>query len=69
MPLRKDIPAEVPKAPDFLVSLRSHTVWEKTPVKLFCTVSGQPSPIVKWFIFQFYISKPSLSVFGNDLMT
>ncbi|ROI84220.1 Myomesin-2 [Anabarilius grahami] len=49
MSLRKDIPAEVPKAPDFLVSLRSHTVWEKTPVKLFCTVSGQPNPIVKWY--------------------
>ncbi|XP_067244493.1 myomesin-2 isoform X6 [Chanodichthys erythropterus] len=49
MPLRKYIPAEVPKAPDFLVSLRSHTVWEKTPVKLFCTVSGQPNPIVKWY--------------------
>uniref|UniRef100_A0A673JGI3 M-protein, striated muscle-like n=1 Tax=Sinocyclocheilus rhinocerous TaxID=307959 RepID=A0A673JGI3_9TELE len=49
MPLRKDYPAEVPKAPDFLVSLRSHTVWEKTPVKLFCTVSGKPNPIVKWY--------------------
>ncbi|XP_077059158.1 myomesin-2 isoform X7 [Siphateles boraxobius] len=49
MSLRKDVPAEVPKAPDFLVSLRSHTVWEKTPVKLFCTVSGQPNPIVKWY--------------------
>ncbi|XP_059385239.1 M-protein, striated muscle isoform X4 [Carassius carassius] len=49
MPLRKDFPAEVPTAPDFLVSLRSHTVWEKTPVKLFCTVSGKPNPIVKWY--------------------
>ncbi|XDV51817.1 hypothetical protein PO909_020632 [Leuciscus waleckii] len=49
MSFRKDVPAVVPKAPDFLVSLRSHTVWEKTPVKLFCTVSGQPSPIVKWY--------------------
>uniref|UniRef100_A0A671QCV8 Myomesin-2-like n=1 Tax=Sinocyclocheilus anshuiensis TaxID=1608454 RepID=A0A671QCV8_9TELE len=49
MPLRKDYPAEVPKAPDFLVSLRSHTMWEKTPVKLFCTVSGKPNPIVKWY--------------------
>ncbi|XP_056324266.1 myomesin-2 isoform X3 [Danio aesculapii] len=49
MPLRKEFPTEVPKAPDFLVSLRSHTVWEKTPVKLFCTVSGQPTPIVKWY--------------------
>uniref|UniRef100_A0A671Q7G1 Myomesin-2-like n=1 Tax=Sinocyclocheilus anshuiensis TaxID=1608454 RepID=A0A671Q7G1_9TELE len=45
----KDYPAEVPKAPDFLVSLRSHTMWEKTPVKLFCTVSGKPNPIVKWY--------------------
>uniref|UniRef100_A0A672L5C2 Myomesin-2-like n=1 Tax=Sinocyclocheilus grahami TaxID=75366 RepID=A0A672L5C2_SINGR len=45
----KDYPVEVPKAPDFLISLRAHTVWEKTPVKLFCTVSGQPNPIVKWY--------------------
>uniref|UniRef100_A0A8C1D7D6 Myomesin 2a n=1 Tax=Cyprinus carpio carpio TaxID=630221 RepID=A0A8C1D7D6_CYPCA len=45
----QDYPAEVPQAPDFLVSLRSHTVWEKTPVKLFCTVSGKPNPIVKWY--------------------
>uniref|UniRef100_A0A672SKX3 Myomesin 2a n=1 Tax=Sinocyclocheilus grahami TaxID=75366 RepID=A0A672SKX3_SINGR len=49
MPLRKDYSAEVPKAPNFLVSLRSHTMWEKTPVKLFCTVSGKPNPIVKWY--------------------
>ncbi|XP_051967031.1 myomesin-2-like [Xyrauchen texanus] len=46
---RKEIPAEVSKPSDFLVSLRSHTVWEKTPVKLFCTVSGHPNPIVKWY--------------------
>uniref|UniRef100_A0A672L2F7 Myomesin-2-like n=1 Tax=Sinocyclocheilus grahami TaxID=75366 RepID=A0A672L2F7_SINGR len=51
--LLKDYPVEVPKAPDFLISLRAHTVWEKTPVKLFCTVSGQPNPIVKWFGFSF----------------
>uniref|UniRef100_A0A8C1WA17 Myomesin 2a n=1 Tax=Cyprinus carpio TaxID=7962 RepID=A0A8C1WA17_CYPCA len=49
MPLRKDYPVELPKAPDFLISLRAHTVWEKTPVKLFCTVSGQPNPVVKWY--------------------
>ncbi len=49
MPSRKDYLVEVPKAPDFLIGLRAHTVWEKTPVKLFCTVSGQPNPIVKWF--------------------
>uniref|UniRef100_A0A8B9HPL7 Myomesin-2 n=1 Tax=Astyanax mexicanus TaxID=7994 RepID=A0A8B9HPL7_ASTMX len=30
-------------------NILSHTVWEKSPVKLFCTVSGSPTPIVKWF--------------------
>ncbi|XP_076880767.1 myomesin-2 isoform X9 [Brachyhypopomus gauderio] len=46
---RRDAPTEIPKGPDFLVGLRSHTVWEKTPVKLLCTVSGYPTPIVKWY--------------------
>uniref|UniRef100_A0A8C7VL35 Myomesin 2a n=1 Tax=Oncorhynchus mykiss TaxID=8022 RepID=A0A8C7VL35_ONCMY len=40
---------ETDKAPDFMVALRPHTVWEKTPVKLFCTVGGHPRPIVKWY--------------------
>ncbi|XP_062303875.1 myomesin-2 isoform X3 [Osmerus eperlanus] len=40
---------EAHKLPDFLVPLRPHTVWEKTPVKLFCTVQGHPRPIVKWY--------------------
>uniref|UniRef100_UPI003AADEF31 M-protein, striated muscle n=1 Tax=Centroberyx gerrardi TaxID=166262 RepID=UPI003AADEF31 len=40
---------EVHRMPDFLVALRPHTVWEKTPVKLFCTVQGHPRPIVKWY--------------------
>ncbi|XP_035635078.2 myomesin-2 isoform X4 [Oncorhynchus keta] len=40
---------ETDKAPDFMVALRPHTVWEKTPVKLFCTVDGHPRPIVKWY--------------------
>ncbi|KAK2853012.1 hypothetical protein Q7C36_008213 [Tachysurus vachellii] len=37
------------RGPKFLVRLRSHTVFENTPVKLFCTVEGYPSPQVKWF--------------------
>uniref|UniRef100_W5NJL7 Myomesin 2a n=1 Tax=Lepisosteus oculatus TaxID=7918 RepID=W5NJL7_LEPOC len=37
------------RGPDFLVRLRSHTVWEMSPVRLFCTVEGYPSPVVKWF--------------------
>ncbi|KAM9491898.1 myomesin-2-like isoform 7-T7 [Salvelinus alpinus] len=40
---------ETDKAPDFMMALRPHTVWEKTPVKLFCTVGGHPRPIVKWY--------------------
>ncbi|XP_038144075.1 myomesin-2-like isoform X2 [Cyprinodon tularosa] len=46
---RVDLLEEIPKMPDFLVALRPHTVWEKTPVKLFCTVEGNPHPIVKWY--------------------
>ncbi|KAJ8013716.1 hypothetical protein DPEC_G00032670 [Dallia pectoralis] len=37
------------RGPEFLTTLRSHTVWEHTPVKLFCTVEGYPTPIVKWY--------------------
>ncbi|KAJ3594005.1 hypothetical protein NHX12_006337, partial [Muraenolepis orangiensis] len=37
------------RGPSFLVRLRSHTVFDNTPVKLFCTVEGFPRPIVKWY--------------------
>ncbi|XP_072236495.1 myomesin-2 [Leuresthes tenuis] len=37
------------RGPQFLARLRSHTVFEHTPVKLFCTVEGFPLPIVKWY--------------------
>ncbi|XP_017320506.1 myomesin-2 [Ictalurus punctatus] len=37
------------RGPKFLVRLRSHTVFENTPVKLFCTVEGYPTPQVQWF--------------------
>uniref|UniRef100_A0A3P8ZWF2 Myomesin 2a n=1 Tax=Esox lucius TaxID=8010 RepID=A0A3P8ZWF2_ESOLU len=48
--IKREVPmrTETNTPPDFLVALRSHTVWEKTPVKLFCTVGGHPRPIVKW---------------------
>uniref|UniRef100_UPI0037E87869 M-protein, striated muscle isoform X1 n=1 Tax=Semicossyphus pulcher TaxID=241346 RepID=UPI0037E87869 len=49
MAKRPDYLDDIPKMPDFLVALRPHTVWEKTPVKLFCTVQGNPRPIVKWY--------------------
>uniref|UniRef100_A0AAR2LUB5 Myomesin 2a n=1 Tax=Pygocentrus nattereri TaxID=42514 RepID=A0AAR2LUB5_PYGNA len=35
--------------PKFLARLRSHTVFENSAVKLFCTVEGYPTPHVNWF--------------------
>ncbi|CAN9506983.1 unnamed protein product [Ophioblennius macclurei] len=37
------------RGPNFLVRLRSHTVFEHTPIQLFCTVEGFPQPAVKWY--------------------
>ncbi|CAK6954978.1 M-protein%2C striated muscle [Scomber scombrus] len=37
------------RGPSFLVRLRSHTVFEHTPIKLCCSVEGFPMPIVKWY--------------------
>ncbi|XP_076003092.1 M-protein, striated muscle [Genypterus blacodes] len=37
------------RGPGFLVRLRSHTVYENTPIKLFCTVEGFPKPVVRWY--------------------
>uniref|UniRef100_A0AAY4AEM1 Myomesin 2a n=1 Tax=Denticeps clupeoides TaxID=299321 RepID=A0AAY4AEM1_9TELE len=48
MSVKKQTPEMMDKAPDFLVNLRSHTIWEKSTVKLFCTVQGKPAPIVQW---------------------
>uniref|UniRef100_A0A8C2WV73 Myomesin 2 n=1 Tax=Cyclopterus lumpus TaxID=8103 RepID=A0A8C2WV73_CYCLU len=35
------------RGPTFMARLRSHTVFENTPIKLFCTVEGFPMPLVK----------------------
>ncbi|XP_069741311.1 myomesin-2 isoform X2 [Narcine bancroftii] len=45
------------RAPDFLVRLRSHTVWENSFVKLFCTVQGFPTPLVRWYKDDVYIDQ------------
>ncbi|MBN3297714.1 MYOM3 protein, partial [Amia calva] len=37
------------RPPDFIIPLRSHTVWERMEVKLSCTVQGYPKPEVKWY--------------------
>ena len=36
------------RAPEILVRLRSHTVWERMTVKLCFTVQGFPTPVVQW---------------------
>ncbi|GCC34673.1 myomesin-3 isoform X1 [Chiloscyllium punctatum] len=36
-------------APEFVLGLRPHTVWEKMSVSLSCIVQGAPSPQVKWY--------------------
>uniref|UniRef100_A0A8C9VWH2 Myomesin 2a n=1 Tax=Scleropages formosus TaxID=113540 RepID=A0A8C9VWH2_SCLFO len=48
MSIQKKVYEELVKGPEFVVNLRSHTVWEKTPVKLLCTVLGHPTPSVKF---------------------
>uniref|UniRef100_A0AAR2LFY6 Myomesin 2a n=1 Tax=Pygocentrus nattereri TaxID=42514 RepID=A0AAR2LFY6_PYGNA len=65
MSVRREYHTDTPKAPDFLVGLRSHTVWEKTPVKLFCTVAGSPTPIVKWFEYKNNVPIDPLSAPGK----
>lgn len=36
------------RAPEILVQLRSHTIWERMSVKLCFTVQGFPTPVVQW---------------------
>ncbi|XP_067867159.1 myomesin-3 [Heterodontus francisci] len=36
-------------APEFVLGLRPHTVWEKMNVSLSCIIQGAPSPQVKWY--------------------
>ncbi|XP_032876566.1 LOW QUALITY PROTEIN: myomesin-2 [Amblyraja radiata] len=45
------------RAPEFLVRLRSHTVWENSFVKLCCTVQGFPTPLVRWYKDDVYIDQ------------
>uniref|UniRef100_A0A2R9CS76 Myomesin 2 n=1 Tax=Pan paniscus TaxID=9597 RepID=A0A2R9CS76_PANPA len=39
----------ISRAPEILVRLRSHTVWERMSVKLCFTVQGFPTPVVQWY--------------------
>ncbi|XP_040205741.1 myomesin-2 isoform X2 [Rana temporaria] len=49
----------ISRAPDILVRLRSHTVWEGMSVKLFFTVQGYPTPLVQWYKNESLISPAS----------
>ncbi|XP_053317271.1 myomesin-2 isoform X1 [Spea bombifrons] len=49
----------ITRAPDILVRLRSHTVWEGMPVKLFFTVQGYPTPLVQWYKNESLITQAS----------
>lgn len=60
MALERQIHEEcISRAPEVLVRLRSHTVWEKMSVKLFFTVQGFPTPIVQWYKNESLISTAS----------
>ncbi|XP_072356603.1 myomesin-3-like [Scyliorhinus torazame] len=36
-------------APEFVLGLRHHAVWEKMKVSLSCVIQGAPSPLIKWY--------------------
>lgn len=46
---RHVVEEKISRAPEILVRLRSHTVWEKMSVRLCFTVQGFPSPVVQWY--------------------
>uniref|UniRef100_A0A8C4XMP3 Myomesin 2 n=1 Tax=Falco tinnunculus TaxID=100819 RepID=A0A8C4XMP3_FALTI len=46
---RHALEESISRAPEILVRLRSHTVWEKMSVSLCFTVQGFPTPVVQWY--------------------
>uniref|UniRef100_A0A4W6CN83 Myomesin 2 n=1 Tax=Lates calcarifer TaxID=8187 RepID=A0A4W6CN83_LATCA len=56
------------RGPKFLVRLRSHTVYENTPVKLFCTVEGFPMPHICYVgIFNFQlVDQNTVKIYENS---
>ncbi|XP_061478883.1 myomesin-2 [Rhineura floridana] len=46
---RYTVEESISRAPEILVRLRSHTIWEKMSVRLYCTIQGFPTPIVRWY--------------------
>ncbi|XP_074803884.1 myomesin-2 isoform X3 [Natator depressus] len=56
---RYTIEENISRAPEILVRLRSHTVWEKMSVRLYFTVQGFPTPVVQWYKNEELISPAS----------
>uniref|UniRef100_A0A8C3VDS8 Myomesin 2 n=1 Tax=Catharus ustulatus TaxID=91951 RepID=A0A8C3VDS8_CATUS len=56
---RHIIEERISRAPEILVRLRSHTVWEKMSVSLCFTVQGFPTPVVQWYKNEELISPAS----------
>uniref|UniRef100_A0A8C3PBY8 Myomesin 2 n=1 Tax=Chrysemys picta bellii TaxID=8478 RepID=A0A8C3PBY8_CHRPI len=56
---RYTIEESISRAPEILVRLRSHTVWEKMSVRLYFTVQGFPTPVVQWYKNEELISPAS----------
>uniref|UniRef100_A0A8C5JE35 Myomesin 2 n=1 Tax=Junco hyemalis TaxID=40217 RepID=A0A8C5JE35_JUNHY len=56
---RHIIEERISRAPEILVRLRSHTIWEKMSVSLCFTVQGFPTPVVQWYKNEELISPAS----------
>ncbi|XP_065537604.1 myomesin-2 isoform X1 [Lathamus discolor] len=56
---RHALEESISRAPEILVRLRSHTVWEKMSVSLCFTVQGFPTPVVQWYKNEELISPAS----------
>ncbi|XP_043398276.1 myomesin-2 [Chelonia mydas] len=56
---RHTIEESISRAPEILVRLRSHTVWEKMSVRLYFTAQGFPTPVVQWYKNEELISPAS----------
>ena len=56
------------RGPKFVVRLRSHTVFENTPIKLFCTVEGFPTPTVQWSVVSLFTIQYEICFFKSMYM-
>uniref|UniRef100_A0A8C5JIA5 Myomesin 2 n=1 Tax=Junco hyemalis TaxID=40217 RepID=A0A8C5JIA5_JUNHY len=66
--LRHIIEERISRAPEILVRLRSHTIWEKMSVSLCFTVQGFPTPVLsRCSCFPSRISRSAYSITENSI--